>query len=239
LHLTTRTQQGTPITLKPFQELEQPSSEVGYTTRFNSRSFEISTKTLRAGEKERIIAMALTTKWTTEDYHRMIEAGILEGRHVELLDGDIVDMPPEGTPHAAYSQEAADYLRALLGSRAKIREAKPITLGIDSEPEPDIAVVTPHSIEVYLDHHPYPEDIFWLIEFSNTSLSKDLEVKNKLYARANIQEYWVINLQKMQLIILREPGRDGYSSRVELTQGNIQPIAFSDITISVQRLFSR
>lgn len=58
----------------------------------------------------------------------MIEAGILATRRVELLNGEIVEMAPEGTPHAAYSQEAGDYLRSILGQRAKVREAKPITL---------------------------------------------------------------------------------------------------------------
>lgn len=54
----------------------------------------------------------ITAKWTIEDYHRMIAVGILDDRHVELLNGEIVEMPPEGTPHAAYSQNAANYLRS-------------------------------------------------------------------------------------------------------------------------------
>lgn len=63
--------------------------------------------------------MTLTTaKWTVEDYHRMIAAGILEGRHVELLNGEIVEMAPEGEPHAYSSDEAGEYLIYLLGDRA-------------------------------------------------------------------------------------------------------------------------
>lgn len=142
--------------------------------------------------------MALSTvKWTIEDYHRIVDTGILEDRQVELLNGEIVVMPSEGPPHAAYSQAGADYLRALLGNHAKIREGKPITLpNSDSEPELDIAVVAPHPIAVYVQHHPYPEDIFWLIEFSNSSLNKDMEEKSRIYAAAGISEYWVINLRQ-------------------------------------------
>lgn len=123
------------------------------------------------------IAMAVVTaKWTIEDYHRMIAAGILANRQVELLNGEIIEMAPEGTPHAAYSQEAGDYLRSILGHRAKVREAKPITLlNSASEPEPDIAIVAPHPIEVYLQHHSYPDAIFWLIEFSDSMLLLELE----------------------------------------------------------------
>lgn len=86
--------------------------------------------------------MILTTaKWTLKEYHSMIDAGILSGRKVELLRGEIVEMAPEGEPHAYSSDEAGEYLASLLGERATIREAKPITLRDDSEPEPDIAIV--------------------------------------------------------------------------------------------------
>jgi Uma2 family endonuclease len=185
--------------------------------------------------------MALTgVTWTLDDYHRIVEAGVLDGRPVELLNGEIVVMPPEGTPHAAYSQEGADYLRAVLGSRAKIREAKPITLpNSNSEPEPDIAVVVPHAIEVYLQHHPYPEDIFWLIEFSNSSLNKDLEDKSKVYAAAGISEYWVVNLQKMKLVVLRSPVGGEYESKQTLETGTIAPLAFPEVSITVGRLLGR
>lgn len=140
-------------------------------------------------------ASVSTVKWTIEDYHRMIDAGILDDRHVELLNGEIVEMSPEGIPHASFSSDAADYLRSLLSGRAKIREAKPITLPLtDSEPEPDIVIVRLPS-SIYHAHHPYPEDVFWLIEYSDSSLKKDLEVKTQTYAAAGIREYWVINLK--------------------------------------------
>ena len=113
-------------------------------------------------------------KWTLDDYHRMIESGLLNDRPVELLNGEIVEMSPEGVSHAYLSHEAARYLRHALGERADVRQGKPIALpNSHSEPEPDIAVVQPRGRE-YLQHHPYPENIFWLIEFASTSLSKDV-----------------------------------------------------------------
>lgn len=75
--------------------------------------------------------MVLTTaKWTLEDYHRMIEAGILDGRPVELLNGEIIEMSPEGEPDASASSEAGEYLMRLLGERAQVRQAKPITMHV-------------------------------------------------------------------------------------------------------------
>ena len=177
-----------------------------------------------------------TAKWTLEQYHQMIEAGILDDQPVELLNGEIIIMPSEGVPHAYYADEAGDYLRSLLSDRAQIRESHPITiLSSNSEPEPDLAIVQPLGRE-YLTHHPYPENVLWLIEYSNSSLKKDLDAKAKAYAAANIPEYWVVNLKAMELVVMRDPIDGEYRSQVTLTQGTIQPIAFPDVTVSVRRL---
>lgn len=83
----------------------------------------------------------ILAKWTIEDYHRMIASGILENRRVELLKGEVVEMAPEGEPHAYSSHEAGEYLSELLGGRASVRQAKPVTLPNDSEPEPDLFAI--------------------------------------------------------------------------------------------------
>jgi Uma2 family endonuclease len=88
----------------------------------------------------------------------------------------------------------------------------------------------------YREHHPYPNNIFWLIEYSNSSLTKDLEVKTKIYAAAGIPEYWVINLRTMQLIVFRQPTSEGYQYEEIITQPGINPLAFPEITVSVQKL---
>jgi Uma2 family endonuclease len=177
-----------------------------------------------------------TAKWTLEQYHRMIEAGILDDQPVELLNGEIIVMPSEGEPHAYYSTDTRRYLEALLGDRAEVRDGHPITIpSSNSEPEPDLAIVQPLGRE-YLTHHPYPENVFWLIEYSNTSLKKDLDAKAKAYAAAGIVEYWVVNLQTMELIVMRDPIAAEYQSQITLTQGTVQPIAFPNIAVSVRRL---
>lgn len=182
--------------------------------------------------------MSLTiAKWTLDDYHHMIAAGILDNRHVELLRGEIVEMVPEGEPHFYSRNEAGEYLMQLLGNRAKVRQDGPITLPNASEPEPDLAIVEPLGRE-YRSHHPYPENIFWLIEYSDSSLSKDLELKSKIYAEVGIREYWVVNLRKSQLIVFRDPQDGEYNSKMTLTDGTIQPLAFPDVDILVDRIIN-
>lgn len=178
-----------------------------------------------------------TAKWTIEEYHQLIETGILDDKRVELLQGIIVDMPPEGMPHAVYCSESIKYLRSLLGDRAEVREAHPITLPNDSEPEPDIAIVHAPSRQ-YLTHHPYPADIFWLIEYANSTLKKDLNDKKRVYAEAGILEYWVVNLQTSELIVFRDLDRGTYKSETILVTGNIAPLSFPDLQIKVIQLFT-
>lgn len=182
--------------------------------------------------------MLAPAKWSIEEYHRMVEAGLLDERRVELINGDIVEMAPEGEPHAYSSDEAGEYLLYLLGNRAKVRQAKPITLlQSNSEPEPDIAVVQRLGRE-YRQHHPYPENIFWLIEYADSSLKKDLEIKTQTYAAAGIPEYWVIDLKKIELIVWKSPTPDGYQSQAILKEGLIYPWAFPEIEIEVVRLLN-
>ncbi|MCC5639186.1 Uma2 family endonuclease [Nostoc sp. CHAB 5844] len=179
----------------------------------------------------------IVAKWTIDEYHRMIEAGILSDRKVELLQGEIFEMSPEGEPHAYCSHEAGEYLAKLLAERASIRQAKPITLPNNSEPEPDIAIVQRLGRE-YREHHPYPENIFWLIEYANSSLEKDLEIKSKIYAQVGILEYWVVNLQKQNLVIFREILDGEYASKQTLTAGKIQPLAFPDVIVAVEKIIN-
>ncbi len=175
-------------------------------------------------------------KWTLEQYHQMIEVGILADRRVELLNGEIIEMSPEGEPHAYYSRTAAKYLEQVLGDRAEVLQGKPITIpATQSEPEPDIAVVQPLGRE-YLQHHPYPENIFWLVEFSNTSFKKDVDPKAKAYAVAGIAEYWIVNLKAMELMVMRYPDDGLYQAKMTLTTGMLTPLAFPDIEVSVRRL---
>ena len=176
------------------------------------------------------------TKWTLDDYHRMVASGVLDDRPVELLRGEIVEMSPEGEAHAYLITETTTYLIRTVGERATVRQDHPITLpGYDSEPEPDIAVVRPRGRE-YLDHHPYPGDIFWLIEFSDSSLAKDLEEKRRLYAQAQVPEYWVVDLQQSRLVVFRDPGADDYLQTTTATAGVLTPLGFPDLRFPVQRL---
>lgn len=175
-------------------------------------------------------------KWSVDDYHRMIAAGILRDRRVELLDGDIVAMSPVEPIHDDIGDELAAYLRAQLGKQAKIRECKGVTLPT-SEPQPDIAVVENRR---YGDHHPYPENIYLLIEIAKSRPTRDLETKRRIYARANICEYWVFDLEKQTLRVFRDIQGEGeladYRIDAAWQVDTIRIEAISDVALSATEM---
>ena len=173
-------------------------------------------------------------KWTVEEYHQIIESGVLSGKSVELLQGEIVTMSPEKPIHSSRIDTVADYLRDRLQKTAKVREAHPVTLD-NSEPEPDIAIVRPQA-DNYASRHPYPQDIYLLIEVSNNSLNRDLEEKSIVYAQNSILEYWVIDLPHNKLWVFTQPQQNGYANKQELVTGNINLVSFPNITIEVNKL---
>ena len=181
--------------------------------------------------------MTILAKWSVDDYHLMIESGVLNNRSVELLEGEIIEMSPEGPLHSSTNDNVAEYLRELLRGVARIREAHPITLR-SSEPEPDLAVVRLSKTN-YSDRHPYPEDIYWLVEISNTTIEEDLGRKKKIYAIARIDEYWVINLKTKEIIVFREPSGNDYKTKLTIARGTITPIAFPNIQIEVTTLLGQ
>jgi Uma2 family endonuclease len=178
----------------------------------------------------------VNVKWSLDDYHQMISSGLLDNRSVELINGEIIQMAPEGVAHSFYCRGTAKYLRSILGDRAEISEAHPITLPNNSEPEPDLAIVrTPDTL--YQHRHPLPADIFWLIEIANSTLVKDLGIKKDIYAQSGIPEYWVMNLQTLELVVFKDLINHEYRSEVCLNSGDISPIAFPELLIDVSHLF--
>ncbi|MBR8828513.1 MAG: Uma2 family endonuclease [Gomphosphaeria aponina SAG 52.96 = DSM 107014] len=91
----------------------------------------------------------------------------------------------------------------------------------------------------YSDRHPHPQDIFWLIEVSRTTLDKDKNEKKRIYAAAGIEEYWVIDLNAKELIVWRQPSQEDYQTLFKLNQGIISPVAFPDVELEVKKMLQK
>lgn len=140
---------------------------------------------------------------SVDEYHRMIEAGILgEDEKVQLIDGMLVAMTPQGRPHAFVIQELNRLLVRALGDDFKVLTQLPLTLGGDSEPEPDLAVVRAQDAASRTAH---PTTALLVIEVAADSLRFDRRTKAALYARARIPEYWIVNLADASIEAHRDP----------------------------------
>ena len=173
-------------------------------------------------------------KWSLEDWDKLVESGVLDDKSVELLDGDIVDMAPEGFKHSGSNRNIADYLRELFREKALISETHPVRMA-NSEPQPDIAVVKLPR-ETYLQRHPEAVDVYLLIEISDRTLAKDLGEKAVIYAQNKIPEYWVVDLQHNQVVIHLTPTDEGYKEVKTVETGTIELVALDDAVVEVDKL---
>ncbi|MBF2057709.1 MAG: Uma2 family endonuclease [Cyanobacterium sp. T60_A2020_053] len=179
--------------------------------------------------------MKTLMKWSLEEYHSLIDNGLLARKNVELLEGELIEMPPESPLHTHVTVTGSNYLRERLKGAGVIREAHPITL-TNSEPEPDIAIVKPHSHE-YKYQHPSSEDIFLLIEISNKTLNYDLNDKRKVYAKEGIKEYWVVDIKNQQINIFLNPENEDYQTQKVIREGVIKIQSFPDLELNINQLF--
>ncbi len=149
-------------------------------------------------------------RFTVHEYHRMAEVGILhEDDRVELIEGDIVEMNPIGGRHAFCVNELNRILVPLVGNEATISIQNPVRLSDYYEPQPDVAVLRP-SERYRAGDLPIPDDVLFLIEVSDTTLSYDRNVKLELYARAAIPEVFIVNLPGAAIERYNEPSGNGY-----------------------------
>lgn len=143
-----------------------------------------------------------TRRWSRVEYERLVDLGVFKpGERLELLDGLLVVREPQNAPHATAVRAVQEALRRAFGPGWDVRPQLPVALEDDSEPEPDIAVV-PGSYRDYRGAHPSRPAL--LVEIADSTLTSD-RGKGSLYARAGVQEYWIVNLVDEVLEVYRRP----------------------------------
>ncbi|MEG4941595.1 Uma2 family endonuclease [Microcoleus sp. F4-D5] len=169
----------------------------------------------------------LILRLSIEQYHAIIQAGILtDDDSVELLEGWLVFKMPKNPPHRATTRLVRTALENILPPGWYVDSQEPITLS-NSEPEPDLVVVRGDTRQ-YLDRHPGAEDIALIIEVSDTTLQRDRTVKKRIYARAGIAIYWIVNLVEGLVEVYSQPlveaEKSDYSQRLDFGRSAVIPI---------------
>jgi Uma2 family endonuclease len=180
--------------------------------------------------------MAGFRRFSVAEYHKLIDIGILtEDDNLELLEGYLVHKMPHNPPHDGTIDLFSEALRRHLPASWILRIQQAITLG-DSEPEPDGAVVRGNA-RTYLARHPGPADVGVVIEVANTTLDADRIDKCRIYARAGIVCYCIINVKDQQIEVYTAPSgptaSPGYGQRADYRVGDQVPLVLDGATAAV------
>ncbi|MEQ9301285.1 MAG: Uma2 family endonuclease [Cyclobacteriaceae bacterium] len=167
-----------------------------------------------------------------EEYYKMAEVGILKSSdHVELINGEIIEMSPIGSRHAGAVRRMGRILTRYLNESVDISIQSPIVLNDLSEPEPDIAILK-FRADDYTESHPTAADIEYIIEVANTTLAYDLGVKSNLYAQASIPIYWVVDLERLEVTVYSNIFEGHYSKSEVLSTADEIEFLGSKISLS-------
>jgi Uma2 family endonuclease len=171
--------------------------------------------------------------FTVDDLYTMDRAGIFRNERVELIHGEVFRVMI-GPRHAAAVERARDvFNRSLLGKVA-VRSQNPIWIDEYNFPQPDV-VVAKYRADYYESEYPRREDIFLLLEVSDSSIEHDREVKLALYAISKFSEYWIEDVSGEALLVFRDPEDDRYTTCLTLHRGEtITPLAFPEIRLRVE-----
>ncbi|MCI0703642.1 MAG: Uma2 family endonuclease [Planctomycetia bacterium] len=191
--------------------------------------------TTGAPPKRHYLAQSSFRKFTLDEYHKMIETGVLtSGEPYELLEGNLVHKLSSGIPHDKAIQALTKRLVRLLPTGWDVRAQCAVTLAGGSEPEPDFALVRGDE-STYANRHPGPADTGLLIEVSDTSLSIDRHDKGSIYAANGIPIYWVVNVVDKVIEVYTQPTGTGdsaaYSKRDDFALGTSVPAVLDGNTI--------
>jgi len=175
-------------------------------------------------------------RFTVDEYHRMIETDILnEMDRVELLEGYVVLKMPRNPPHDGTIQSVRKQLAHGLPSGWDVHIQSAITLS-DSEPEPDLVVARGNE-RSYFTRHPGPADVGLVVEVADTSINRDRDDKGRIYARAGIPIYWIVNLVDVRLEVFTAPSgptaSPGYGQRVDYDPAASVPFVLDGVTVTV------
>lgn len=169
-----------------------------------------------------VIALENRFRWTIEEFNRLSELGAFGDRKVELLDGEITEKMSQNEPHVWGIFLMQKKLLQIFGETHMMRVQAPLQLE-DSKPEPDLAVVEMPSRETL----PAPTTALLVVEISDATLQTDRDVKTHIYARAGIEEYWIVNLQARQIEVRRDPRADP-TQPLGYTYGSLQTLGEGD-----------
>jgi len=180
-------------------------------------------------------------RWTREECVALEASGIWDQQHLELIEGELISKMGKKRPHTNAMVIMHAWLLRVFGEQFVNKETSIDVASVDNpinEPEPDLIVLSKPSLEIR-DQNPQPSEVRLLVEIADSTLRFDLTVKARLYARARIIEYWVVDIPGRRIIVHRDPQEGQYRSVVAYSeQENVKPVASPDHEFLVGSAFA-
>jgi len=175
--------------------------------------------------------------FTVDEYDQMQALGLVsEGVRTELIKGEIIEMGLMRSRHAAAINRVGLRMGSAVEEKALVRVQLPLRLNAYNEPQPDLTFVKVRR-DFYESRHPGANDVFLVVEISDTSLDYDRDIKVGVYADARIPEFWVLDLPGSALLVFRGPARGDYKTFLRFQHGDtVSILAYPEIEIAVSDL---
>lgn len=176
-------------------------------------------------------------RFSTNEFQEMVKAGILPEEHGwEVIDGFLMDKMSIGDKHAAAVNRLNRMFNHRFSEGLLVSVQNPIHLDDYNDPEPDIALLKFRD-DFYVGQAPNPNDVLLLIEVSDSTIEYDREVKKKLYAEFEIQEYWIVNLKDNFVETFSQPKNGSYRLAKILESGeNVKSSSISGLELSANEV---
>lgn len=179
-------------------------------------------------------------RWTREEVQFFEDSGIFEYNRYELIEGELIEKMPQKRSHINGAHALMLWIASVFGLE-RLQTGAPIDVRPEDNPtscpEPDLVVLS-KPVREFRDANPGPADIVLAVEVSYSTVAFDLRTKGALYARAGIADYWVLDIPRRKLIVLREPLEGAYISVVEYSEGeSVAPLAAPDSAFPVTLAF--
>jgi Uma2 family endonuclease len=188
------------------------------------------TQTLETSSAQQLSIEARRHRFSVEEFEKAYFAGVFGDKRVELIEGEVIEMPPMNDPHVNWIGALTRKMVMAFQDSAMVLPRVPVRLEeTRSQPEPDLVIV---SLTKYEQKKVQVRDAALVIEISDSTLEEDRDIKLKLYARNGAREYWIVNVKTGELEVYRDPEGETFKTKFTLSRGQaVTPLEFPETSL--------
>ncbi len=164
-------------------------------------------------------------RFTQADVDLLVRVGVIaEGARIELIDGDLIEMPSEGGEHVRYKVELSRWFARALPDAWRVAPDSTLRLSDQNAPSPDLYIY-PTAMR---EEDVRGGDVALVVELAVTTQVFDLQRKAMLYASHDVREYWVVDAVARRVHVHAAPSVSGYTDVRAVTYDEVLKVTASE-----------